>query len=196
MPKMIAALTLVGLISACTGKLGGPPPAPVFGGTYSDSVGFTASATSLSERALPVFGRNAPRRGDNGGDLFRPVLQAAPFCAGRLVGQADTRSPRLSGPDRAWHKTARTVRADIAQHGLDAICAEGAFIAADTRLCRIRGQVAVAHLAIGSDFKQGSLQRKRANPLQDWPMSHQRCMAYSRLPNNCSSIMNMLMKSR
>jgi len=42
MPKMIAALTLVGLLSACTGKLGGPPPAPVFGGTYSDSVGFTS----------------------------------------------------------------------------------------------------------------------------------------------------------
>lgn len=42
MSKMIAALTLVGLLSACTGKLGGPPPAPVFGGTYSDSVGFTS----------------------------------------------------------------------------------------------------------------------------------------------------------
>lgn len=41
MSKMIAALTLVGLLTACTGKLGGPQPAPVFGGTYSNSVGFT-----------------------------------------------------------------------------------------------------------------------------------------------------------
>jgi hypothetical protein len=45
MPKMIAALTLVGLLSACTGKLGGAPPAPIFGGTYSNSVGFTHIGT-------------------------------------------------------------------------------------------------------------------------------------------------------
>ena len=41
MTKLIAALTLAGLLSACNGTLVGPPPAPVFGGTYSDSIGFT-----------------------------------------------------------------------------------------------------------------------------------------------------------
>lgn len=41
MSKIIAALTLVGLLSACNGELGGPPPAPIAGGAYSHSVGFT-----------------------------------------------------------------------------------------------------------------------------------------------------------
>ncbi|QFT57292.1 hypothetical protein FIU94_00525 [Sulfitobacter sp. THAF37] len=45
MSKTIAALTLAGLISACTGEIGGPPPAPVFGGAYSHSIGFTGVGT-------------------------------------------------------------------------------------------------------------------------------------------------------
>jgi hypothetical protein len=39
--RLIAALIAIAFVSACNGVLGGPPPAPVFGGTYSDSVGFT-----------------------------------------------------------------------------------------------------------------------------------------------------------
>ncbi|WP_156874861.1 hypothetical protein [Sulfitobacter alexandrii] len=45
MSKMIAVLTLVGLVSACNGKLGGPPPAPIYGGAYSHSIGFTGVGT-------------------------------------------------------------------------------------------------------------------------------------------------------
>ncbi|MGJ8617243.1 MAG: hypothetical protein ACSHWS_10410 [Sulfitobacter sp.] len=42
MPRsIIFALMTFGLLSACSGKLGGPPPAPIFGGTYSHSIGFT-----------------------------------------------------------------------------------------------------------------------------------------------------------
>tara|TARA_R110002110_G_scaffold106423_24_gene266858 strand:+ start:2273 stop:2506 length:234 start_codon:yes stop_codon:yes gene_type:complete len=41
MPKIIAALTLMGLLAACTEDAGGPPPAPVYGGFYSDSVAWT-----------------------------------------------------------------------------------------------------------------------------------------------------------
>lgn len=39
--SVILALMTFSLLSACAGKLGGPPPAPVFGGTYSNSIGFT-----------------------------------------------------------------------------------------------------------------------------------------------------------
>jgi hypothetical protein len=39
--RLISLLTLAALVAGCAGKLGGPPPAPVFGGTYSQSVGFT-----------------------------------------------------------------------------------------------------------------------------------------------------------
>jgi hypothetical protein len=42
MPRsVILALMTFSLLSACAGKLGGPPPAPVFGGAYSKSIGFT-----------------------------------------------------------------------------------------------------------------------------------------------------------
>lgn len=36
-----AALITLSLLSACAGKLGGPPPAAAIGGTYSHSIGFT-----------------------------------------------------------------------------------------------------------------------------------------------------------
>ncbi len=38
--SVIFALITLGFLSACTG-IGGPPPAAVIGGQYSDSVGFT-----------------------------------------------------------------------------------------------------------------------------------------------------------
>jgi len=42
MPRtIIFALMTFGLLSACSGKIGGPPPAPIVGGAYSQSVGFT-----------------------------------------------------------------------------------------------------------------------------------------------------------
>lgn len=39
--KLIAAAIAVSFVSACAGQLGGPPPAPIEGGAYSQSVGFT-----------------------------------------------------------------------------------------------------------------------------------------------------------
>ena len=42
MPRSILfALMMVGLLSACAGEIGGPPPAPMHGGPYSESVGFS-----------------------------------------------------------------------------------------------------------------------------------------------------------
>ena len=42
MPRaMLFTLLTVGLLSACAGEIGGPPPAPIIGGTYSESVGFS-----------------------------------------------------------------------------------------------------------------------------------------------------------
>lgn len=39
--KLIASVVAATLVSACAGELGGPPPAPIEGGAYSNSVGFT-----------------------------------------------------------------------------------------------------------------------------------------------------------
>jgi hypothetical protein len=37
----IFALMAIGLLTACAGKLGGPPPQPAMSEAYSDSIGFT-----------------------------------------------------------------------------------------------------------------------------------------------------------
>ncbi|MGJ5619768.1 hypothetical protein [Sulfitobacter sp. MF3-043] len=65
MPRLlIFALMSVGLLSACAGKLGGPPPAPVFGGKYSQSVGFTGVGShtqAVEVLSKPLFSkRTAP----------------------------------------------------------------------------------------------------------------------------------------
>lgn len=48
--KLIAAAVVVTFVSACSGELGGPPPAPIEGGTYSQSVGFTGISYSPPPR--------------------------------------------------------------------------------------------------------------------------------------------------
>ncbi len=50
------ALIAILLLPACSGKLGGPPPAPVHGGTYSRSVGFTGLAGDPTQ-----YRHNSPR---------------------------------------------------------------------------------------------------------------------------------------
>jgi hypothetical protein len=39
--SILLALTTFGLLSACAQSIVTPPPAPVFGGQYSQSIGFT-----------------------------------------------------------------------------------------------------------------------------------------------------------
>ncbi|MEM6305499.1 MAG: hypothetical protein AAF744_12330 [Pseudomonadota bacterium] len=40
--KLLLALAAAGLVSACTGSIGGAPPQPGLHPTYSDSIGFTS----------------------------------------------------------------------------------------------------------------------------------------------------------
>lgn len=63
---------------------------------------------------------------------------------------ADAFAPVGDGPDRAGHKTARAIWANIVEYGVDAVCTEGTFIAANARVVRLCRQIAVTHLAIGS----------------------------------------------
>ncbi len=39
--NLIFVLTAFGLLSACGGQLGGPPPQPALSDAYSSSIGFT-----------------------------------------------------------------------------------------------------------------------------------------------------------
>ncbi len=51
--KLVAAAITVATLSACAGELGGPPPAPIEGGTYSSSVGFTGISHQPPPRVAP-----------------------------------------------------------------------------------------------------------------------------------------------
>ncbi len=40
--SLIVALAAIGFLSACIAEPVSPPPAPIFGGAHSDSIGFTS----------------------------------------------------------------------------------------------------------------------------------------------------------
>ena len=51
--KLIAAAVTIASLSACAGQLGGPPPAPIEGGAYSNSVGYTGISYQPPPRVAP-----------------------------------------------------------------------------------------------------------------------------------------------
>ena len=79
-----------------------------------------------------------------------------PAVAGRVVDQAGGLAPGLRRPDRPRLEVAAAVRADVAQHAVDARGAEGALVGADARVRRVRGQVLVAQLAVRPQLQHGS----------------------------------------
>ena len=64
--------------------------------------------------------------------------------------EADSLAARLARTDRAWGKTAATVRADIFQHFVHAIAAKGTFVAANAGLDGLGRQVPVAEFTVGA----------------------------------------------
>ncbi len=82
------------------------------------------------------------------GDLEMIKRQMNTFVRRRLLSDRGPRAPFPRRPDRSRRKAAAAVRADIVQSGLDAVGAEGAFIAADPSLQRSRRQVPVAIFAV------------------------------------------------
>ncbi len=61
-------------------------------------------------------------------------------------------APLGRGANGSRRKSPVTVRADVVKFMLYAVGAKGAFEAADARITRLRRQIAVAELAIGSNF--------------------------------------------
>lgn len=97
------------------------------------------------------------------GDVFQIVFQAAPLGRGRLIRKADLGTVVQRGADRARHKAARAIGADVLQHTLNAVGTKGAFVTAYPRLCGVRRQVFVTHLAIGSEFQHGTVLSARGH---------------------------------
>jgi hypothetical protein len=70
------------------------------------------------------------------------------LARGGALGEAQARTPLGHRANGARDEVDAAIRADIVENRLDAIGAEGAFIAADTSVGRMRGKVLVAIFAV------------------------------------------------
>jgi hypothetical protein len=70
-----------------------------------------------------------------------------------LFREADTGTPFCDGPDRARHKPAPAVGADVEEHGLYTVGAECALVGAKPRVSCMGRQVLIAAFAIRSQFQ-------------------------------------------
>src|SRR5438552_2355 len=70
-----------------------------------------------------------------------------------MLAEADPGAPLGLRADRARHKAAAAIRADVEQRMLDAIGAERALITADPRIGRVGRQILVAVFAIRPEFE-------------------------------------------
>lgn len=77
--------------------------------------------------------------------------------AGRVVSEEVVVLPIPGWADGSWHKAAAAIWADVAQHGVYTMDAEGALVGADARLHRIGWECFVAVLAGGAEFKHGDV---------------------------------------
>jgi hypothetical protein len=111
-------------------------------------------------------------------DVFKAVGQMHAFVRRRALPDRQSGTPFLRGPDRPRRKTAAAVRAYIVQLALDAVRTEGAFVAADARLRRMRRKILVAIFAVRSKlqrhgwslmFRVASLQIERLNRMTNIP---------------------------
>src|ERR1041385_125780 len=82
------------------------------------------------------------------GDVVETVFQMHARVRRRMLLYGNAGLPFLRGPDRPRRKAAAGVRAYIVQFVVDAVCTEGAFIAADARLRRMRRKILVAEFAV------------------------------------------------
>jgi len=102
---------------------------------------------------LPTLRRDIANAGDEGGQIAAVPFGMHPFGRGRMPRERGAPAPLGRWPHRTEDKSAAAVRADVEQHRIDAIGAEGTFIAADPRLQCLRGKVLVAIFAIQPELE-------------------------------------------
>src|SRR4051794_22817909 len=145
--------------------------------------GVLAAALARTTRRRPrgcltLLGRDVAYRRDERRQL-RPVpLQVHALGGRRPLGEREPGAPLAGRAYRPRHEAAAAVRADIVQHALDAVGAEGALVGADPRVGRPRRQVLVAVLAVGSELKHGPLLSRKhgiVSPARGRDPSRTRC---------------------
>src|SRR5579871_2172496 len=83
-----------------------------------------------------------------GRDVIERIFQVHPLVGGRMLCDAYARPPFLGRAYWPGYESAAAIRADIVEFLLGAIGAEGALVAANARLRRMRRQVLVAIFAV------------------------------------------------
>src|SRR5262245_58246973 len=89
----------------------------------------------------PLVGRDVADLRHMGRDIVERIFQMHALVRRLMFGDADTRPPLLRGTYRPRREAAAAIRADIAELGLDAVGAEGAFVGADARVECVRRQI-------------------------------------------------------
>ena len=90
-------------------------------------------------------------------DLLGRVAHGVSSGFGWVVLEPGVRPPWLARSEGPREKAATTVRADVVENVVHTCRAEGAFVAADTRVFGVGGQVGVAQFAVGSQGEHGIL---------------------------------------
>ena len=109
----------------------------------------------------PFLWRSVPQLLAELRDFVHRVAQFTAHGVSRMVLKSGAGTPGTPRSDWPWHESSSAVGADVAQHVLNALGAERAFIAADLRVWRFGRKVGVAQLAVWAQGKHRSPQKHR-----------------------------------
>src|SRR5215831_4167485 len=115
--------------------------------------GFVPSSTADARLNPPLLARRrrqVPYKPGQFFDFLSLIPHAVPLCGSGSLCQRQSGSPLLLRSDGPRLKAPAAVRAHVVEHTFDAGSAEGTFVGADACLGRIRRQVAIAILAVGT----------------------------------------------
>src|SRR5262245_32536480 len=102
---------------------------------------------------LPLLRRDAPQGAGESRMRARIDRAMLHLRARRILAEVVLALPASRRPDRSRRQAAAAVGTDIREHAVHAGRAEGALVAADSRIERIRRQRLVAVLAGGSQLE-------------------------------------------
>src|SRR5262249_17002018 len=106
------------------------------------------------ERGSALLRRNVLDARDEGRDLALVVFQVHALGRRRAGRDADPRPPFALRADRPRPEAAAAVRTDVVQVRFNALRTKSALEGADPRRGRLRRQVAIAPLAVGTELER------------------------------------------
>ena len=118
------------------------------------------AAPRRTRASLPLGRRDRPEPARELVQLVAGVARSAAHRAGRIVLEPRAVAPCPGRPYRARLEPTPAVGTDVVEHGFDARSAEGALVAADPSVSRVRREVLVAELAVRSQLEHVTTVRR------------------------------------